>query len=89
VLDLKAKQWTEMSDSEGELYFVPGQTSVTLLHFSEERTFDLNLQCCYLEFWDATFHPIRLGPTTSCFHGATIYYGSGHTLILRDPGYGS
>jgi hypothetical protein len=92
MLELKTNQWTEISERSGTLYVVPGRTGVTLLHgpdYDPDANFGLNLDCCYLEFWDATFHPIRLGPTTSCFHGAAIYYGSGHTLILRDPGYGS
>jgi hypothetical protein len=92
VFDLKAKRWTEMSENAGLLYFVPGRTGVTLLHSSRYEDLGksgLVVTCGYLEFWSATFHPTRLGPPTSLFHGAAIYYGSGKTLILRDPEYGS
>ena len=92
VLDLKTKHWTEMSENAGLLYFVPGQTGVTLLHSSRYENLGMSglvVTCGYLEFWDATFHPVRLGPPTSLFHGASIYYGPGKTLVLRDPEYGS
>jgi hypothetical protein len=125
MLDLKSKSWTAMSDyGGGVIYFVPGQTGVMLVHCSwPESHLGLNLQCCYLQFWDAPKTPSRdpvapnginyyshngaepassssssatseilpvpFGPETSVFHGAAIFYGSGLTLILPDPGWGS
>ena len=92
ILDLKARRWKMMSENGGLLYFVPGRTGVTMINSSRYEDLGksgLSVNCGYLEFWDATFHPVRLGPPTSLFHGATIYYGSGKTLILRDPEYGS
>jgi hypothetical protein len=92
ALDLKAKRWIEMSQNAGLLYYIPGQPGVTLLHSSRYEDLGKSgkcVNCGYLEFWDATFHSVRLGPPTSLFHGAVIYYGSGGSLVLPDPQYGS
>jgi hypothetical protein len=124
MLDLKSKSWTVMSDyGGGVLYLVPGQSGVLLIHSSwPESHFGLNLDCCYLQFWDAPHTPssnpvapnginyyshngaepasssspvtsdilpVQFGPETSVFHGAAIFYGSGQTLILPDPEWGS
>jgi hypothetical protein len=93
MLDLKTKRWTQMTDAFAvkSLGYVSGQFGVTYLGYPLETNFGLNLQCCYLGYWDGAESaasttsgnlPIRLGPATSNFHGATIFYGAGHTLIL-------
>jgi hypothetical protein len=92
VLDLHAKKWTEMSENAGLLYFIPGRTGVTLLHSSRYEDLGKTGQvvtCGYLEFWGESFHPVRLGPPTSLFHGGAIFFGEGRTLFLPNPDYGS
>jgi hypothetical protein len=92
AFDLRSKKWIEMSGNAGLLYFAPEHTGVILLHSARYENLGKSgkvVSCGYLEFWDTTLHPVRLGPPTSLFHGAAIYYGAGETLILQDPDYGS
>ena len=43
----------------------------------------------YLEWWDATFKPVVLGPKLSVTYGAATYYGNGETSVIVDEQRGS
>ena len=43
----------------------------------------------YLEWWDAAFHHVVLGPPLSVTYGAATWYGNGETSAFVDEQRGS
>jgi hypothetical protein len=93
AFDLRRKTWHEIQKEwvPGDIYAPKDKSGFYFVRCSMEPLGDSGktVLSAYLEWWDAAFHPVVLGPKLSVTYGAATWYGRGETSAIVDEQRGS